>query len=88
MKKQIAKTISILSLFVMLSVGASNVSAFPCARCKPPVQYAASAPAQNVTQAPARDLGGQETVPTTQPENSFSFTFFLVQLAMGFLYLP
>jgi len=29
MKKHIAKTISILSLFVMLSVSASNVSAFP-----------------------------------------------------------
>jgi hypothetical protein len=91
MKKQIAKTISILSLFIMLSVGASNVSAFPtCPGCKPkpPVQYAVSASAQNVTQAPARGLGGQETVPTAPPENSFSFAFFLVQLAMGFLYLP
>ena len=48
MKKQIAKTISILSLFVMLSAGGGNFSAFAggCRTCKPLVQYAASAPAQ------------------------------------------
>ncbi len=53
MKKQIAKTISILSLFVVLSVSASNVSAFPkCPTgCQPAVRYVASAPAQTANLA-------------------------------------
>src|SRR5262249_20570303 len=90
MKKHIAKTITILSLFITLSVSASNVSAFPGVgnRCEPTAQYAVSASAQNATQAPARDSGGQETAFTTQPGDSFSFAFFLAQLAMRFLYLP
>jgi hypothetical protein len=100
MKKHFAKTISILSLIVMLSVGASNVSAFPittpwltdsgyrtrplvsannvsafgggCTTCKPLAPYAMSESAQNAT----------------QPEYSFSLSFFLAQLAMSLPYLP
>jgi hypothetical protein len=95
MKKQIAKTITILSLLVMFSVGANNVSAFPvCTTCKPPVQYcrtcippvqfAVSASAQNVDQASAQDFGGRETAPAAQPEYSFSFALFMARLAMSF----
>ena len=47
-----------------------------CVTCKPLTQYAMSASAQ----APALD--------STQPEDSFSFAFFLARLAMSFLYLP
>jgi len=57
MKKEAARTITTLSLFIALSVGASSIFAFPtCTGCKPPVQYAALAPVQtNSTpvQAPA-----------------------------------
>ena len=89
MKKQIAKSISILSLLLVLSVGAVNVSAFPI--CSTPIclgRAAKSASAQNVKPVPAQDAGGQEIVPTAQAEISFSFAFFLVRLAMSFLYLP
>jgi hypothetical protein len=88
MKKQIAKSISILSLLVLLSVGTVNVSAFPSGSCtgvgcRPLI----SASAPDVPKALAPDPGGRETVPAAQPENSLSFTFFLVQWAMRFWYL-
>ncbi len=84
MNKHIAKTISMLSLFVMLSVSASNVFASGCATCRPPGQYTVSASAEEGTQAHARDSDGQETALTTQPEYSF-LAFFVEQLAMRFL---
>lgn len=51
MKKQAARTITILSLFLALSVSASHVSAFAggCAACKPAVHYAAAVPMQVVS---------------------------------------
>ena len=68
MKKQIAKTISILSLFVILSVGASRVSAAGgCAVCKPVVQSVAAA--QTAHAAPV-----QVTSPVAkQPDGSPQF---------------
>ena len=61
MKKHIAKTISILSLFVMLSVGAVNVSAGGgCVTCKPTAQSAVWG-TQYSTQTPAQDGGGCST---------------------------
>ena len=68
MRKHIAKTISILSLFIALTVGASNVFAFPCNHCMPSLQYAKSAPAQAAGQATA-----QETESVAQPESSVGF---------------
>ena len=89
MKKQIAKTISILSLLLVLSVGAVNVSAFPiCSTPNCRTSSVKAASAQNVARVTARDPRGQETAPTAQAENSFTFAFFLVRLAMSFLYLP
>jgi hypothetical protein len=93
MKKHIAKTISILSLFLALSAGAVNVSAFPGGACSVPScwprpTYAVSASAPDVTPASAQDPAGQETVPSAPPEDSFSFAFFLVPWALTFLYLP
>jgi hypothetical protein len=97
MKKRIAKTIAILSLLVMLSMGASNVSAFPCARCMPTiqwcngctpaVQYAVSSSPQNANHASVPDLGDREMAPAAQPESSFSFALYMARLAMSFWYL-
>ena len=85
MKKQVAKTISILSLFVMLSVSASNVSAggAGCPSCTnrgPWGQYAMSGPAQTTSSASvlsAQDAGPVPTQDTTavdsQPVEDVSF---------------
>lgn len=87
MKKQIARTISTLSLIVLLSGGAINVSAsggacsIPSCRPRP---EAVPAPAKDVTQVSTQDLRGQETAPTAQPDKSFSFAFLLVRWAMSF----
>jgi len=91
MKKRIAKSISILSLLVLLSVGATNVSAFPSGSCtgvgcRP--RAAVKTAAQNVLPAPAQDLAGQGLEFTEPAEGFFSFEFLLVRLAMSFLYLP
>jgi hypothetical protein len=83
MKKQIAKTISILSLFVMLSAGAVNVSASSCSSCRH--HFAVSASAPNAIEAPVQDPGGQEPLPIAQPENSFGFVSFLTPWALTFL---
>jgi hypothetical protein len=85
MKKQIAKTISILSLFVMLSAGAVNVSASSCSSCRH--HYNVSATAPTAIPAPVQDPGGQETLPIAQPENSLSFASFLAPWALTFLSL-
>lgn len=91
MKKQIVKSISILSLFVMLSGSAINVSASggTCSvpSCRPRQNVAASAAAQDVTQTSTQDSGGRAAAPTAQPEDSFSFAFLLMRL-MSFLRLP
>jgi hypothetical protein len=86
MKKQVAITISILSLFVMLSVSASNVSAFPgCPSCKPLIQYAPTASARIFRPAPAQDT----TAADAQPVGGVSFdALFWVQLAMFYAQLP
>ena len=56
MKKQAAITLTTLSLFIALSVGASNAFGFPggCAGCKPSVSYAATASARTANPAPVR----------------------------------
>jgi len=85
MKKQAARTITTLSLFIALSVSASNVFAFPtCGSCRPSVRYAASAPVQtNSTpvQAPAPNAAPTEA----QPESSDGFiALFWARLLMIF----
>jgi hypothetical protein len=90
MKKQIAKSISTLSLLLVLSVGAVNVSAFPwCNRpsCRT-TQNIRATPAQTAKPDPAQDASDQGTVSTAQADVSFRFAFFLAQLAMSFPYLP
>ena len=73
MKKQIARTVTILSLLVMLSVVANNVYAFP-AGCPSCYQYSASASAHSTPHAVAADAPS---------DASGSFIFWL-QLAMLF----
>ena len=73
MKKQAARTITTLSLFIALSVNASNVFAFPsnCTRsCQPPVQYAASTPVQTANATPAPATAPDATLTEAQPESS------------------
>jgi len=66
MKKHIAKTITILSLFVTLSVSASNVSAGGgCSTCNPHAQYAVSGAAQTTSSASAQDAGPGPTQDST-----------------------
>ena len=72
MKKQTARTIATLSLFVTLLVSASHVSAFPVCHgyCKPAVQSAAAAPAPTVNSVAAQVAGrapAQDTVLTDVP---------------------
>ena len=71
MKKQTAKTIITLSLFVTLLVSASHVSAFPvCTRlCKPAVQSAAAAPAPTVNSVPVQVVSSV----VRQPDDSLQF---------------
>ena len=84
MKKQIAKSLSILSLLVLLSVQAANVSAgggtcsVPSCR---PANVAAPATTPNVTKLSEQELGLSE-----QPADSFGFAYFLVRWAINFLY--
>jgi hypothetical protein len=88
MKKQIV-AISILVLFLMLSNGAVNVSAGggTCSipSCRPRAQAVSPAP-NDVTQASAQDPADQQTVPTTQAENSFSLILLTVWWAMSVPY--
>jgi len=96
MKKQIAKTITILSLFVALSVGAFNVSAFGvCGHCKPQGQYAVSASAQTTglassqsaqyaSQEPAQDATAEDAQPLGDVS---SIDFFWTRLVMFFAVL-
>ena len=89
MKKQIAKSISILSLLVLLSIATVNVSAFPACstpRCRPDI--AVKAAAHNVPPAAAQNLAGQELAFTEPTEEFFSFEFLLARLALSFLFLP
>ena len=97
MKKQVAKTISILSLFVVLSVGATSVSAFPCpgGGCGTPVQYAVSASVQTTSPADAQSAQDVSSAPTqdttatyAQTAGDVSFvTLFWVELATFFTQL-
>ena len=87
MKKQIAKSISILSLLVLLSIATVNVSAFPtCQRpgCFIP-RIAARATTPDVTKWSEQDLYEQELVFSEQPEDFFGFGYFLAQWALNFL---
>ena len=71
MKKQAARTITILSLFIALSVSASKVSAFPnCSGCKPPVQYAASVPAQTIDPTFVKSPAPREPLTDAQRQTS------------------
>jgi len=94
MKKHIAKTISILSLFVMLSVAASNVSAFgTCGTCNSrSARYAATAPAQIANLTPAQDASPAPAQDTTavdaQPVGDVSsIALFWARLAVFFAFL-
>lgn len=91
MKKQIAKSISILSLLVLLSVGTVNVSAFPSGSCtgvgcRPRV--AVKAVAQSVPPTSDQDRASQKLEFTELAKEFFSFELLLARLAMSFLYLP
>jgi hypothetical protein len=85
MKKQIAKTISILSLFVMLSVGSVNVSAGGSVCSIPSCRPRSFVSESTVTQGAAHDPEGQAPAPSAQSESSYTFAFFLAQWAMYFL---
>ena len=93
MKKHTLKTISTLSLFVVLSVSAANVLAFPtCPGCsKPAIQYALSTSDQPANRSIAPDAGAvTEVVSATvsQPADSVdSGTFIWTQLALFFVSL-
>jgi hypothetical protein len=80
MKKHLAKTISVLSLFIILSVSAGNSLAGSCNTCKPTIQTSAAAAKQNAVLTLA--LNSREA------ENSFDLEFLLAQLAIGLLNLP
>jgi hypothetical protein len=98
MKKQIAKSISILSLLMLLSGGAINVYAsggtcsVPSCRCpggprctRQNVKATTTTPDATKTSEP--DRYEQELALNEQPEDSFGFVYFLAQWAMRFLYL-
>ena len=90
MKKQIARTISTLSLIVLLSGGAINVSANGGAcsipSCRPQLQAVPASP-KDVTKAATQDPGSRQPAPTGQPDNSSSFAFMLMRWAMSFRYM-
>ncbi len=83
MKKQIAKTVSILTLFVALSAGSVNVSAgggacsIPSCRPRP---EAVSTPPLKMTQTSAQD-------PNAQPENSSNLASMFMRWALSFAVL-
>ena len=82
MKKQLAKTISVLSLFLILSISAGNSLAGGggCSTCKPTIQTSSSSATQKATLTLA--LKSQEAA------NSLNVKFLLAELAMGLLSLP
>ena len=82
MKKHIAKTISILSLFVTLAVSANNVQGGTCSTCNSrSARYAATAPAQIANLTPAQDT----TVIDAQPVGDVSsIALFWMRLAVFF----
>ena len=91
MKKQVAKTISILSLFITLSVSASNVSASgsgcpSCTHQGPWGHYTMSGPAQ--TPSSASVLSVQDTTAVdSQPVEDVSFiALFWTRLVVFFAY--
>ncbi len=91
MKKQTAKTISTLSLLLALSAGAVNVLAFPCEtpNCQCCGRPMTRVSAQDIHKQEIKPVEQrQEIKPAEQTEDFFGFAFFLVQLAMGFRYLP
>ena len=89
MKKRITKSISILSLLVLLSCSAINVSALggTCSipNCRPKMNIAAPATTPDVTKLSEPDLYEQELLLNEQSEDSFGFGYFLVQWALNFL---
>ena len=88
MKKQAARTITTLSLFIALSVGASNVFAFPtCTGCKPLVLYAASAPVQTTNSTPAPATAANAPTDTQSESSVGSLTLFLARVLTIFVSL-
>jgi hypothetical protein len=89
MKKQIAKSISILSLLVLLSGGAINVyaSGGTCSvpSCRPRVNIAAPSTTPDVAKLSEQELYEQELVFSEQPEDIFGFGYFLAQWVLNFL---
>ena len=77
MKKQAARTMTILGLFIALSGSASKLSAFPtCPTCKPPVQYAASVTVQTIDPTIVKSPAPREALTDAQPESSDVFIAF------------
>jgi hypothetical protein len=91
MKKQIAKSIPILSLLALLSVVPVNVYATggTCSvpSCRPKQNIAAPAITPDVTRLPKPELYEQETSITEQTPDRFDFDYFLAGWAVRFLYL-
>jgi hypothetical protein len=88
MKKQIAKSISILSLLALLSVGAINVyaSGGTCSvpSCRPRQNVAAQAITPETTKLSEPDRHEQGLVFGEQPGDFFGFGYLLAQWAMYF----
>jgi hypothetical protein len=88
MKKYTLKTISTLSLFVLMSVSTANVQAFPtCPGCsKPAIQYAVSTSDQLANRSTAPDASAiTEVVSATNSEPADSVdssTFIWTHLAL------
>ena len=83
MKKQIAKTVSILTLFLALSAGEVNVSAGggTCSipSCRPQPEAVSTHPLK-MTQTSAQD-------PNAQPENSSNLASMFMRWALSFAVL-
>jgi len=87
MRRQVAKTISIVSLLAMLSVGSINVPAGGGVCSIPSCRPRSNLVASRVTQAPAQNTDDRVTAPSAQQSGSFSFPLLLAQWAMSFLNL-
>jgi hypothetical protein len=89
MKKQIAKSLSILSLFTLFSMGAVNVfaSGGTCSvpSCRPRVNIAAPASEPDLAKLTEPVRYEPEVEFSEPPEDFFSFGYFLAQWALNFL---
>ena len=90
MKKQIAKSISTVSLLVLLSGSAVNVyaSGGTCSvpSCRPKKNIAMPTTTLDVTPSSTQNPAGQVTATTALPEDVFSFALFMARWVVSFSY--